>query len=285
MPVYNSAGRFFTVQEQPVALLERAAEDVDGLPGCERTGAMGCERGVSASTLLDFFNQLQGQGSGGAVSGGEEGIKEEPVSEEEVRALERDRQKKDNHNIIERRRRFNINDRIKELGGLLPSQGEPHHDLVRDVRQNKGSILKASVEFIRRLKKETVGKKALEEKCRIQEFQNRKLLIKLQEYEAVMARHGVLQTFPVHQVPPLIDLQSGGHGSDPVKQESLDPVQDRFHRFEQLEDLLDSGLVSRGDPMLSSPNILHVSPASSPCSPSINGSSPCSSVDAIELSL
>ena len=64
--------------------------------------------------------------------------------------------------------------------------------MVRDVRQNKGSILKvtdkkhssplkrhfsnflsitaqkASVEFIRRLKKETVGKKALEEKCRIQ---------------------------------------------------------------------------------------------------------------------
>ena len=63
---------------------------------------------------------------------------------------------------------------------------------MRDVRQNKGSILKvtdkkhspplkrhwsnfltinaqkASVEFIRRLKKETVGKKALEEKCRIQ---------------------------------------------------------------------------------------------------------------------
>ena len=38
--------------------------------------------------------------------------------------------------------------------------------------------------------------------------------------------------------------------------------------------------------MLSSPNILHsLSPASSPCSPSINGSSPCSSVDAIELSL
>jgi len=271
-----------------VALLDRAAEDVDGLPGCERMGTMGCERGVSASTLLDFFNQLQGQGSGvGGASGAEEGIKEEPVSEEEVRALERDRQKKDNHNIIERRRRFNINDRIKELGGLLPAQGEAHHDLVRDVRQNKGSILKASVEFIRRLKKETVGKRALEEKCRIQEFQNRKLLIKLQEYEAVMARHGVLQTFPVHQVPPLIDLQSGGHhGSDPVKQESLDPVQDRFQRFEQLEDLLDSGLVSRGDPMLSSPNILHsLSPASSPCSPSINGSSPCSSVDAIELSL
>ena len=69
---------------------------------------------------------MQGQGSGGGgASGAEEGIKEEPVSEEEVakllddqtfsgilmkfltinenqvRALERDRQKKDNHNISE----------------------------------------------------------------------------------------------------------------------------------------------------------------------------------------
>jgi len=275
MPVYNSAGRFFTVQEQPVGVVERSVEDIDGLSSCERTGAMGCERGVSASTLLDFFNQLQGQGPIGGINAVDEGIKEEPASEEEVRALERDRQKKDNHNIIERRRRFNINDRIKELGGLLPSQGEPHHDLVRDVRQNKGSILKASVEFIRRLKKETAGKRALEEKCRIQEFQNRKLLIKLQEYEAVMARHGVLQTFPVHQVPSIIDQHNGPQGSNPVKQESLEPAADRFHRFEQLEDLLDSGLVSRGDPMLSSPNLIHLSPASSPCS----------SVDAIELSL
>ena len=33
---------------------------------------------------------------------------------------ERDRRKKDIHNMIERRRRYNINDRIKELGTLLP---------------------------------------------------------------------------------------------------------------------------------------------------------------------
>jgi hypothetical protein len=43
---------------------------------------------------------------------------------------------------VERRRRFNINDRITELGTLLPTQNEPYYDLVRDVRQNKGSILK-----------------------------------------------------------------------------------------------------------------------------------------------
>ena len=226
---------------------------------------MGCERGVSASTLLDFFNQLQVNifsfipnlssatlcfansslsmwHAGPRIRwwsskrrwGGDQGgtcvwrrgrkskktfrqsdfqtFKDETVSEEEVanqknfqtlilkfdfqvRALERDRQKKDNHNIsetffclfkiflgheiertlkedewvndlskksstrrvpsqestfccppwkvlvcfasnyftiitfglfwscsVERRRRFNINDRIKELGGLLPAQ-------------------------------------------------------------------------------------------------------------------------------------------------------------------
>jgi hypothetical protein len=39
----------------------------------------------------------------------------------DVKLVEKERQKKNNHNMIERRRRFNINDRIKELGMLLPS--------------------------------------------------------------------------------------------------------------------------------------------------------------------
>ena len=33
---------------------------------------------------------------------------------------------------VERRRRFNINDRIKELGTLLPTQNEPFYELVGD---------------------------------------------------------------------------------------------------------------------------------------------------------
>ena len=45
---------------------------------------------------------------------------------------------------VERRRRYNINDRIAELGSLLPAQNEPEYSLVRDVRQNKGGILKVS---------------------------------------------------------------------------------------------------------------------------------------------
>ena len=81
---------------------------------------------------------------------------------------------------VERRRRFNINDRIKELGTLLPKQNEQYYDIVRDVRQNKGSILKASIDYIKILKKEKERKELAQERCRKQELINRKLLIKLQ---------------------------------------------------------------------------------------------------------
>ena len=83
---------------------------------------------------------------------------------------------------VERRRRFNINDRIKELGTLLPKQNEQYYDIVRDVRQNKGSILKASVDYIKILKREKERKIHFEEKCKKHEQINRKLLIKLQVF-------------------------------------------------------------------------------------------------------
>ncbi len=55
-----------------------------------------------------------------------------------------------------------------------------YFDIVRDVRQNKGSILKASVEYIKKLKSDQERRTFLEEKCRLQEYQNKKLLLKLQ---------------------------------------------------------------------------------------------------------
>ena len=55
-----------------------------------------------------------------------------------------------------------------------------YYDIVRDVRQNKGSILKASVDYIRKLKVDQQKKRLLEERVRTQEIQNRKLLLKLQ---------------------------------------------------------------------------------------------------------
>lgn len=247
---------------------------------------------VNASTLLDFFNQLGKSPEGGRLNGlnnalDRVSVKEEPLSEEDLRALQKDRQKKDNHNMIERRRRFNINDRIKELGTLLPKQQDQYYDIVRDVRQNKGSILKASVEYIKKLKSDQHKKRILEEKCRIQESQNRKLLLKLQEYEQQMKAYGIpVQSFVWKQQPTTTGIintfvkttpstASAGsvvraspslpltepHQPTIIKQEVPDIVTEACHlSSKQLEELMDDdchGPVSNGDPMLSSP---HLSP-------------------------
>ena len=63
---------------------------------------------------------------------------------------------------------------------LIHTYSFRYYDIVRDVRQNKGSILKASVEYIKKLKSDQHKKRLLEEKVRIMESQNRKLLLKLQ---------------------------------------------------------------------------------------------------------
>eukprot|EP00126_Sphaerothecum_destruens_P008380 Sdes_comp20189_c0_seq1m13467 len=60
------------------------------------------------------------------------------------KALVKNRKKKDNHNAIERKRRYNINDRISELGTLLPSS-------IQESKPCKGSILKRSVDYIKYL--------------------------------------------------------------------------------------------------------------------------------------
>ncbi len=59
------------------------------------------------------------------------------------------------------------------------------------MRQNKGSILKASVDYIRKLKVDQQRKRAVEEKMRLQEATNRRLLLKIQEYEAQMKAYGI----------------------------------------------------------------------------------------------
>ena len=56
---------------------------------------------------------------------------------------------------------------------LIEKKNFRHHSLVKDVRQNKGSILRATVEYVRALKEDT-GR--LEEKLRSSEIQQRKML-------------------------------------------------------------------------------------------------------------
>lgn len=89
----------------------------------------------------------------------------------------KERQKKDNHNKIERRRRYNINDRIQELGTLLPrGDARYSHLMSRDMKYNKGTILKASVDYVRTLKREADNSSKLAE-------ENRRLASRVQELE------------------------------------------------------------------------------------------------------
>ncbi|PNJ00988.1 TFEC isoform 5, partial [Pan troglodytes] len=98
------------------------------------------------------------------------------ITETDTRALAKERQKKDNHNLIERRRRYNINYRIKELGTLIPKSNDP------DMRWNKGTILKASVEYIKWLQKEQQRARELEHRQKKLEQANRRLLLRIQVF-------------------------------------------------------------------------------------------------------
>ncbi|XP_010164412.2 transcription factor EC [Antrostomus carolinensis] len=111
-----------------------------------------------------------------------------PVKREltaDTRAMAKERQKKDNHNLIERRRRYNINYRIKELGTLIPKSNDP------DMRWNKGTILKASVEYIKWLQKEQQRARELEHRQKKLEHANRRLLLRIQELEIQARAHGL----------------------------------------------------------------------------------------------
>lgn len=141
-----------------------------------------------ATTLPGSGNMLDVYGSGVTASNScpadLQAVKRE-MSDVEAKALVKERQKKDNHNLIERRRRFNINDRIKELGALIPQSPDP------ELRWNKGTILKASVDYIRKLQKEQQRAREMEERQRRLESTNRSLLLRIQELEVQARLHGL----------------------------------------------------------------------------------------------
>ncbi|CAN8017806.1 unnamed protein product [Ixodes persulcatus] len=207
-------------------------------------------------------------------------VKEEdlPLFDNDLRALAKDRQKKDNHNMIERRRRFNINDRIKELGTLLPRTNDRHYELVRDLRQNKGTILKATVDYVRTLKKETEKISVVEERQRVLEQQNKELLLRIQELEHTIRMHGISLSSQTWQ--PTSDTQlSALLGSEQavlnelledfsIKAEAPSPSQSPSsglssapsaspgHALGHYEDIMDDDSVAcPNDPLLSSSHV------------------------------
>ncbi|XP_051913753.1 transcription factor E3a [Hippocampus zosterae] len=194
------------------------------------------------------------------------GVKPEP-NNADAKVLMKERQKKDNHNLIERRRRFNINDRIKELGALVPKTPDP------DARWNKGSILKASVDYIRRLQKEQQRARDMEERHKRLELTNRTLMLRIQELELQASLHGVAfscgagtptdsRGFLSAATPPssdtlgLVELNElrGGGGEDAFSEDLMNHT--GLAALDDFGDILmeDGGLMSPAggaDPMLS----------------------------------
>ena len=78
------------------------------------------------SALFFNFGQMGGSQSQADIGGA--GGRE---SADDGKFGEKERHRKDVHNEIERRRRYHINDRIKELGTMLPASEQ-------DAKQNKG---------------------------------------------------------------------------------------------------------------------------------------------------
>ncbi|XP_029681323.1 transcription factor EC isoform X6 [Takifugu rubripes] len=149
---------------------------------------------VTLLTMTNHDSEVSLSGSMLDVYGGEQGMNaakggmsptsnpskltvKREYTEHDTRVIAKERQKKDNHNLIERRRRYNINYRIKELGTLIPKSNDP------DMRWNKGTILKASVEYIRWLQKEQQHARELESRQKKLEQANRRLLLRIQVLE------------------------------------------------------------------------------------------------------
>jgi nicotinic acid mononucleotide adenylyltransferase len=63
---------------------------------------------------------------------------------------------------------------------LLPKNNESYYEIVRDVRPNKGTILKSSVDYIKVLKHEINRLRKTELKQKEIEMQNKRLMMRVQ---------------------------------------------------------------------------------------------------------
>ncbi|XP_062569830.1 transcription factor EC-like [Saccostrea cucullata] len=95
----------------------------------------------------------------------------------EEEKIKKEIKKRDKHNTIEQRRRENINNRIKELGTLLPPTIHPK------LKTCKGSILKASVDYIKELQKSRETLIEVESNIKAMKARNQKMLMKIFQLE------------------------------------------------------------------------------------------------------
>ncbi|XP_069178483.1 transcription factor EC isoform X2 [Procambarus clarkii] len=209
-------------------------------------------------SICDLLGLNSYVGKTSSASDGGQVKTETSGNDQQMVAFIKDRQKKDNHNMIERRRRFNINDRIKELATLLPKSNEPYFELVRDLRHNKGQILKASVDYIRRLKLDIEYNKEVEAKRRALEQQNRQLHLRIQELESRLRTNGIkVDETNIDQsllLSTLIksEVVNNTGGQNDMKKELLEDFTSGAFNLDLMDD---DGPAFTSDPVFSSPQV------------------------------
>ncbi|CAN7988849.1 unnamed protein product [Ixodes hexagonus] len=259
----------------------------DYRPFFQRGGGGGGGRGICPNLNTCADNELRQPSNTGKKYFPEIRIIKVDISKSKLRARSKNKQKRDPLLFlpaVERRRRFNINDRIKELGTLLPRTNDRHYELVRDLRQNKGTILKATVDYVRTLKKETEKISVVEERQRVLEQQNKQLLLRIQANQILLEHtirvHGISLSSQTWQ--PTSETQlSALLGSEQavlnelledfnIKNEAPSPSQSPSsglssapsaspgHALGHYEDIMDDDSVAcTSDPLLSSSHVLH----------------------------
>ncbi|XP_066489527.1 transcription factor EC [Tiliqua scincoides] len=187
--------KLLALGEEHENVMEDVIDDIINMESSFNDEGIGCTEAsllmqrTLSSSILDIYNSDQGMpaasiGLTDTSCTSNLPVKRE-ITETDTRAMAKERQKKDNHNLIERRRRYNINYRIKELGTLIPKSNDP------DMRWNKGTILKASVEYIKWLQKEQQRARELERRQKKLEQANKQLLLRIQELEIQVRAHGL----------------------------------------------------------------------------------------------
>eukprot|EP00066_Takifugu_rubripes_P029772 XP_011619038.1 PREDICTED: transcription factor EC-like isoform X1 [Takifugu rubripes] len=117
--------------------MDEVIDDLISLESGFNDGGLDCmepniimQNNVSLSgSMLDVYGGEQGmnaaKGGMSPTSNPSKLTVKREYTEHDTRVIAKERQKKDNHNLIERRRRYNINYRIKELGTLIPKSNDP----------------------------------------------------------------------------------------------------------------------------------------------------------------
>jgi len=185
-------------------------------------------------------------------------FKEEPAFFEDFNHPVKDSERKIKHNKIERARRLFIDAKIRELGFLLPKQNEVYHELAKEIKHNKGGILRATVTYVKILKSDQLKKQKLEEICRMQHEQITVIMDKIREYEGEMRSYQIpVKQFLIEDPPDYSDVLKPTYVPILTKKK-IKKEKEAFKYPDvqvQVDDADDAEMVSNStDPMLSSSN-------------------------------